>query len=71
MNINSILKERRKELRLSVDALSMASGVPRSTITNYENGIQPTIGKLDKLLKALGLSITIGAAEQEAEHGAD
>ena len=54
----SFLKERRKELGISVKELAQIVGVTTMAIYNYENNKrQPRIDKLQKLTKALNCSI--------------
>ena len=61
INFQKKLIELRDKANLSIQALSEISGVPKSTIFNYEkNGVVPTLDKADSLLKALGAAIVIG-----------
>lgn len=68
INFCEELKKLRKEKNLSVPKLAELSGLPKTTIYNYEKGSEPTINKADKLLKALGVTMVIG---KEAHDGAD
>ena len=61
MNIPDLLSRCRKDTGLSLRQLSIKSGVPASTISFYELGrVEPTLYRLDALLKALNQSIVIG-----------
>lgn len=54
-----MLKEKRKEMRLTQKELSKISGVPLRTIENWEQiGVDhATVGNLKKVARALGCSI--------------
>ena len=61
-----VLREARAKEKISYAKLSKLCGVPVSTIINYEvNGIKPTLGKADAILKALGISLTIGEKQED------
>ena len=60
MDFQTELTEQRKRASISVYKLSELSGVPKSTIFNYERGVEPTIDKADKLLRALGVTLVLG-----------
>lgn len=60
MDFQTELTEQRKRASISVYKLSELSGVPKSTIFNYERGVAPTIDKADKLLRALGVTLVLG-----------
>ena len=60
MDFQTELTEQRKRASISVYKLSELSGVPKSTIFNYERGVAPTIDKADKLLRALGATLVLG-----------
>ena len=60
MDFQTELTEQRKQAGISVYKLSELSGVPKSTIFNYERGVAPTIDKADKLLRALGVTLVLG-----------
>ena len=60
MDFQTEIVEQRKRARISVYKLSELSGVPKSTIFNYERGVAPTIDKADKLLRALGVTLVLG-----------
>lgn len=62
MNFAEQILQKRNELGISLKALSEISGIPVMTIYNYEKGTQPTIGKADRLLKALSLTLELGKA---------
>lgn len=66
MEFIKILQDNMKESKMSVYRLSKLSGIPESTIRNYENGTIPSLDIADKLLKALGASMTIGVVQKEA-----
>ena len=54
------IKKLREDKHLSLAKLSDMSGLPITTINNYERGSEPSIKKADKLLTALGVSLIIG-----------
>jgi len=64
-NLNSIIKERRKELGLSTRELAVRSGISQGYISQLEKGIdirtgksiRPTVDIINKLAK--GLNVTI------------
>lgn len=60
MQFADILKRNRIEKSQSLAKISVKSGVPVSTIHNYEKGVQPTLEKADAILKALEISMVIG-----------
>jgi len=48
----------RREKHVSVEELAEKTGIGRSTIYNYENGLfSPTIDALEKIADALGVQI--------------
>lgn len=48
----------RREKHVSVEELAEKTGIGRSTLYNYENGIfSPTIDALEKIADALGVQI--------------
>lgn len=53
------IKELREKRRLSQDELAVLSGVSRPTISRLESAedVETTTGTLEKLAKALGVSI--------------
>ncbi len=62
MDFKTQLVNLRKKANMSMARLSRLSGVPTSTIGNYEHGVMPTLDKADKLLRALGVSLAVGKA---------
>ncbi|MDL2224663.1 helix-turn-helix transcriptional regulator [Eubacteriales bacterium OttesenSCG-928-M02] len=60
MDFQTLLIEEREKQGLSLKKLSEKSGIPVTTIANYEKGVEPTLGKADAILRALGLSKCIG-----------
>lgn len=60
MNFKTQLIKLRTQANMSVYKLSKLSGVPKSTIFNYERGVVPTLDKADKLLRALGATLILG-----------
>ena len=64
MDFKIFLREAREKQGMSIGKLSQASGVPMSTIFNYEIGVMPTLDKADKLLRALGLTMTLGERKE-------
>ena len=63
MDYGKLIKKERMAQGMSFRTLSNKSGVSTTTIYHYENGVLPTIYKLDMILKALGVSLTIGEEE--------
>ena len=63
MSFKDFLKNARKGKKISLDKLEELSGVSRSTISSYECGIQPTIEKADKILRALDVTYVLGKGE--------
>ena len=61
MEFGTYIKEQCQIKGMSLYQLSKLSGVRATTISSYVNhGIQPTIGKADALLRALGVTMTLG-----------
>lgn len=60
MNFNTQLIVGRKKKGISICGLARESGVPKSTIFNYENGVSPTVEKADELLRALDTYLVLG-----------
>ena len=60
LTVGDRIKELRAKNGLSLSKLSKLSGVPVTTIAHYENGVQPTIDKADKLFRALGETLILG-----------
>jgi transcriptional regulator with XRE-family HTH domain len=52
------LKALREKTGMSVDELAETSGIPRTTLYNWESGInQPLVGQLPKLAEAVNVSV--------------
>lgn len=61
MNFGKLVKENREAQGLSIYKLSQMCDVSKSALRAWEQkGIEPTAKKLDKVLKALGIAITLG-----------
>lgn len=60
---SKLIKQKRKEKRMSLKQLSVLAGIPHTTIHHYEQGTQPPIDKADVLLKALGAQMTLGLSD--------
>lgn len=60
MNLGKIIREERKKQGLSVYKLSKKCGVTDRAIANYEKGRIPKLEQLNKILKALCITIKIG-----------
>lgn len=65
MGYGQMVKQERERQGLSLARLSQLSGVSIMTIHNWERGTVPAVDKLDKVMTALGVSITIGAVPRE------
>jgi transcriptional regulator with XRE-family HTH domain len=65
VSLGSEIGERRKTLKLSQSDLARKAGVSRATLDALENGRAGELGftKLTKLLAALGLELTLQAAD--------
>lgn len=57
--ISKTITERRRELGMSKNQLSVKTGISYSQIINIENGNSTSTRLLDKLLDALGLELNI------------
>ena len=55
--IGKILKEKRKQMDISLDDLAYESGVPRSTLTRMLDGEDVNVRNLLKVVYSLNLSI--------------
>lgn len=66
MDFKEVLSQAMKKANISVPELSRRSGIPATTIYNYQKGAEPTIGKADKLLRALGTTLVLGRKEGDA-----
>lgn len=65
MDYGKMLRQKRESLGLSRYKLSKLSGIPESTIQNWETGgIQPTVALYSKALEAMGESLVIGKQEK-------
>lgn len=60
ISIQDIVRNRRKELGLTLEQLQEISGIPITTIHAYEKGTDPSLSRADELLKALGIELVIG-----------
>lgn len=60
MDFGKLIKTTREEQRKSLACVSRLAGIPSTTINSYERGYRPTLERADRLLKALGISLTIG-----------
>lgn len=59
-NLGEQIAQRRKYFKLSQMDLAEMSGVSIRTVSSIENGnVNPSIGILSKILKTLGLVITL------------
>lgn len=63
MSFQDVLISSRKAKKIPLWRLAEMSGVSKSTISSYECGVQPTIDKADKILRALGISYTLGRGD--------
>lgn len=63
MTYQEKLRNLRLEADFSVYRLSKLSGVSMSTIYYYEKGGAVTLDKVDKVLRALGATLTLGEKE--------
>ena len=64
MNFWDLIVEKMGDKEISAYKVSQLTGVPYTTIVSYRNGHQPTIEKADKILSALGITVTLGEAHQ-------
>jgi len=64
MDFRTMLIEARNRQGFTLKKLSEAAGLSASTIHSYERGVTPTIDKADKLLRALGLTMTLGEGKE-------
>jgi len=60
MNYGILVKTERQKQGISLAKLSELSGIALATINNWELGHVPPIDKLDTVLAALNISLTIG-----------
>ena len=62
------LRDARKELGITQDALSIKSGIPRTTISKIENGKRNTsIYKLVQIANALGKDLQIAFVDKKTK----
>ena len=55
--VENNVKERRKELGMTLEQLSQESGVPVSTLSDVERGIEPKVKTAQRIAHALGRSV--------------
>lgn len=68
MELGNILRTRRQTLRTTQQSLADMSGVSVRMIKAIEGGYaNPSIGTLDKILKVLGLKLTITNRQDEEQ----
>jgi len=60
MDYGWLIRNERLKAGMTLLELSRLSGVPLMTIANWEYGHVPAVDKLDRVLEALGISITLG-----------
>lgn len=60
MDYGGLIRNERLKAGMTLLELSRLSGVPLMTIANWEYGHVPAVDKLDRVLEALGISITLG-----------
>lgn len=60
LNYGEFIREERKAAGLTLKQLEAVSGVSFKTISHWEHGHIPAVDKLDRVLEALGISITLG-----------
>lgn len=63
MDFGKMLKTERTYRKIGIYRLSKMSGVPMSTIVNWENGCAPPVDKFEKVLNALGFELIIQRKE--------
>lgn len=59
-NYGQYVNKSRIDKKMTLRDVYDKSGIPPMTISNWEHGSVPPVDKLDKVLKALGVSIVIG-----------
>lgn len=67
MEYGQLIKKEREKQGLSLAQLSNLSGISITTIHNWERGTAPAIDKYDQVLKALGISIQLGAGPDKTK----
>lgn len=60
MSFDKILINNRKEQNKTRTDLAKESKMALTTVCGYENGVRPTLGQADKLLKSLGICLHLG-----------
>lgn len=55
--VENKVKDRRKELGMTLEQLSQESGVPVSTLSDVERGIEPKVKTAQRIAHALGSSV--------------
>lgn len=63
-----ILKEQRKDLKLSHEQVSNMIGIERSYYTKIENGLRPSVKVAQAIGKVLGIDWTIFFVENSAKN---
>jgi transcriptional regulator with XRE-family HTH domain len=64
MDVGSILRDARRQARLSQAELAARTGTSQPTISAYENGTkEPSLQTLERLLAAAGLRLTVAPRE--------
>lgn len=66
MKFQNLLIETMRKKKISALKLQSLSGVPDSSINYYIRGGLPTVETASKLLKALGVSMTIGEEKEKS-----
>lgn len=62
MKVGAYLKEKREQQGLSHEKLAKAAGVSKRSLIYWEQGErEPSVENADKVLRALGTSLKIGA----------
>ena len=65
MDYGKLLREKREEVNMSIKELAASAGVSERAIYFWERGDrQMSLNCADRLLKALGVSVTIGAVAE-------
>ncbi len=64
-NINNVLKDYRANLGISLDELAKITGIPKSTLSRYENNSEQKmdIGNVFEIVKALKIPISVMGRE--------
>ena len=56
-----IIRQECKRQGITIAELSNKAGFSRNMLSNWEKGIEPSIGKVDAALKVLGITYAFGA----------